>query len=71
VRKVDCASWAQDVPPFRGRPAFRCEIHYRSRESGTTLACFALVGDALYQVGGCFDPKRDLGLGKGRLLGRK
>jgi hypothetical protein len=71
VRNVDCASWAQGVPPFRGRPAFRCVITYRNWESGSTVACFALVDHALYQVGGCFDPKRDLGVGKGRLLGRK
>jgi hypothetical protein len=67
ARKVDC--WGK-VSPFRGHPAFRCWISYREPDAGVSEACFALVGKALYQVGGCFDPMRDLGAGKGRLLSR-
>jgi hypothetical protein len=66
VQKVECLN--SDVPPFRGHLAFRCEISYKV--GGKSLACYALVGKALYQVGGCFDPMRDLGIGKGRLLSR-
>jgi hypothetical protein len=65
VRAVDCR-WP--APRFRGHPAFRCAIRFK--DASVEFNCFALVGRALYQVGGCYDPVRDIGAGKGRLLSR-
>jgi hypothetical protein len=65
LRAVDCE---QPAPLFRGRPAFRCAI--RDQDAGIEARCYALVGRALYEVGGCFDPARDLGAGKSLLLTR-
>ncbi len=78
VRAVDCRGrrglngrpFDSRVQPFRGHPAFRCLISY-APGAGAGMACYALVGKALYQVGGCFDPMRDLGAGEGRLLSRR
>jgi hypothetical protein len=49
---------------FRSHPVFGCGIR-RAHSSGIDGGCFALVGKALYGVGGCYDPLRD---GKTRLL---
>lgn len=65
LRAVDCEFPA---PLFRGKPAFRCSI--RDGDAGIEARCYALVGRALYEVGGCFDPARDLGAGRSRLLTR-
>lgn len=71
VRAVDCSGKHVDsgMPPFRGHQAFRCVI-LGENEFGSYMAivCYALIGDALYAVGGCFDPMRDIGRGNGRLL---
>jgi hypothetical protein len=66
LRAVDCE---RPGPLFRGRPAFRCSIRFAD-SNGLDAHCYALVGRALYEVGGCFDPQRDLGAGKSRLLTR-
>ena len=66
VRKVECSD--VNVPRFRGHPAFRCGISFKEPHTGLDAACYAVVGRALYEVGGCFDPLRDMGLGKSRLL---
>jgi len=65
LRAVDCE---RPAPLFRGKPAFRCAI--RDQDPGIEARCYALVGRALYEVGGCFDPLRDMGAGKSRLLTR-
>jgi hypothetical protein len=65
VRAVDCE---RPAPLFQGKPAFRCAI--RDQDPGIEARCYALVGRALYEVGGCFDPARDLGAGKSLLLTR-
>jgi hypothetical protein len=65
VRAVDCR---RPAPRFRGNPAFRCLIRFE--DASAEFNCFALVGRALYQVGGCYDPLRDIGAGRGRLLSR-
>ena len=65
LRAVDCE---RPAPLFRGKPAFRCAI--RDQDPGIEARCYALVGRALYEVGGCFDPLRDIGAGKSRLLTR-
>jgi hypothetical protein len=65
VRAVDCR---RPAPRFRGNPAFRCLIRFE--DASAEFNCFALVGRALYQVGGCYDPLRDIGAGNGRLLSR-
>jgi len=65
LRAVDCS---RPAPVFRGKPAFRCSI--RDLDAGIEARCYALVGRALYEVGGCFDPARDLGAGKSLLLTR-
>ena len=66
VRKVECSDVG--VPRFRGHRAFRCAISFKEPRTGLDAACFVLVRRALYQVGGCFDPLRDMGAGKSRLL---
>ena len=66
LRAVDCE---RPGPLFRGKPAFRCSIRFAD-SNGLDAHCYALVGRALYEVGGCFDPLRDLGAGKSRLLTR-
>ena len=68
VRKVECSD--VNVPRFRGHRAFRCGISFKERRTGFDAACYALVGRALYEVGGCFDPLRDMGAGKSLLLTR-
>ena len=65
LRAVDCERFAL---LFRGKSAFRCAI--RDQDPGIEARCYALVGRALYGVGGCFDPLRDMGAGKSRLLTR-
>jgi hypothetical protein len=65
VRAVDCR---RPAPRFRGNTAFRCLIRFK--DASAEFNCFALVRRALYQVGGCYDPLRDLGAGNGRLLSR-
>jgi hypothetical protein len=64
LRAVDCD---RPAPLFRGKPAFRCSIRFKD-SNGLDAHCYALVGRALYEVGGCFPPPRDLGAGKSRLL---
>lgn len=51
---------------FRRSPVYICTLRFR--RYGETLGCYAVVGGALYAAGGCFDPRHDLGLGRGRLL---
>ena len=53
---------------FRGRVGFRCDFLFA--DGSVAEACYALVARDVYQVGGCIDPLRDLGVGKGRLVYR-
>jgi hypothetical protein len=66
LRAVDCE---RPAPLFRGKPSFRCSIRFKD-SNGLDANCYALAGRALYEVGGCFDPQRDMGAGKSLLLSR-
>ena len=68
VRKVECSD--VNVPRFRGQRAFRCAISFKEPRTGFDAACYAPFGRALYEVGGCFPPPRDMGAGKSLLLTR-